>query len=152
MNGGWAVVAVGVGLLAWALYADLAHDSEDRLARWLVPTTLRWGRGCGVAAFVISLVFLATYGAAAWVGAVLAEALGDPRWSLLVLGPAMLAYTPLVFAMAPVEPQGYRYWRESLRKAGAQAGADRWIAWLGGVPAFVGLLALVMTPFLIFLI
>lgn len=151
MNGGWGVVVLGVGLLAWAIYVDVVHDSDDRLAAWLVPTVLRWPRRYALAAFVISLAFLSGYGVAGFVGVLLAEALGDPRWSLLVLGPAMLVYTPLMFAMAPVDPQGYRYWRESLRKAGAPAGTDRWIAWLGGIPAFLGMTALVMTLIVIFL-
>lgn len=151
MNGGWGVVVLGVGLLAWAIYVDVVHDSDDRLAAWLVPTVLRWPRRYGLAAFAISLAFLSGYGVAGFVGVLLAEALGDPRWSLLVLGPAMLVYTPLMFAMAPVDPHGYRYWRDSLRKAGAAARTDRWIAWLGGIPAFLGMIALVMTLFVIFL-
>lgn len=65
--------------------------------------------------------------------------------------PAMFAYAPIVLAMVPNDPRGYHWWRQSLAAAGAKHDVHRWIAWWGGVPAFLGLGALIATPFAIFL-
>ncbi|GGB76197.1 hypothetical protein N798_13095 [Knoellia flava TL1] len=151
MNGWAGVAVVGLSLLAWSIVIDVRYDMDDRLARWLVPAVRRWGRWYALGAFVLSLSGLAVFAALACIGYALAGPLGDPRWALLVLYPAQLLYAPSVLAMAPSDPHMYRFWRESLRRSGARAAEERWIAWSGGVPAFMGMVALMVSLFPVFL-
>ncbi|KGN30319.1 hypothetical protein N802_09180 [Knoellia sinensis KCTC 19936] len=151
MNGGAGVALVAVSVFAWAMYADWKYATNDRLARWLLPIVRRWGRRYGLAAFLLSLAGLALFGVAEVAGYFIARAMGDPRWSLLAVLPAMLAYAPVTFAMAPIDTLGFQQWRESLRKAGAGDSEQRWIARLGGLPALLGLSVMISALFPIFL-
>jgi len=145
MSGWWAVAVVGAGIFGWAVYLDVRHDSDRRLANWWVSRARAWGEWVGPCSLLISAAILAGYGLLALLGNVLSTELGDPRWALLVTIPAMLAYAPFVFATAPVDPSGYRSWRSELDSAGAESREQRQIAWWAGPPSLLGMILMIAT-------
>ena len=150
MGGGWWAVAVGVGVFAWAVYLDVRHGSDTRLAAWWVSRARRMGRWTGPCSLLISAGALAVYGVLALLGDVLATKLRDPLWALLVTGPAMLLYAPFVYATSPVDPSGYSSWRSELEGAGATRIEHRRIAWWAGPPSFAGMIGMIATLVSIF--
>jgi len=145
LGGWWAVALVGGGILGWAIYLDVRHDSDGRLATWWVTRARDWGEFVGPCSLIISTGILACYGFLALLGNLLAQELGDPRWALLVAIPAMLAYAPFAFATAPVDPSGYRHWRSDLKSAGADTREQRRIACWAGPPSLVGMMSMIAT-------
>jgi hypothetical protein len=150
MSGGWWIAVIGGALLLVPLALDVRWGTEARLARWWVS----WARHQGSPAlwsFLLSLGALAAYSACALVGAALGKAAGDPLWALVPALPAMVAYAPFVFATMPVQYGGYRAWRQELARAGAEPALQRRIAWPAGIPSFLGMMAVIVTLFPIFL-
>ena len=145
LSGWWAVAVVGAGIFGWAMYLDVRHGSDKRLATWWVSRAQDWGGFVGPCSLIISAGILACYGFLALLGNLLAQELGDPRWALLVTVPAMLAYAPFAFATAPVDPSCYRDWRSDLRSAGADNREQRRIAWWAGPPSFMGMMLMITT-------
>lgn len=145
MDGWWAVVVVGAVVFAWTVYLDVQHDAEARLARWWVSRARGWGRWAGPWSSLVSFAAFVGYGALALVGDAVGSELQDPRWALVVTGPALLAYAPFVVATSPVDPSGYRSWRTTLESAGADPREQRRIAWWGGPPSLVGMIIAVLT-------
>jgi hypothetical protein len=143
---GWVYVGiVAAGLFGWALLLDDRLDSEHRLAAWWVDGARGLGPAAGPVSFIRSTLLLAIYAGVAWLGDLMAAGLGHPLWALLVSGPAMLAYAPVVLAMAPFEGTAYTSWRSHLAAAGADPGLQRAIAWWAGPPALGGFLAVLFT-------
>lgn len=139
MSGWWGVLLVGGGALVWFVVLDLGYDVSERLARWWVGRAQRWPGRVGPRSLGLSAVVLMAYVGLALVGRALGAQLGDPRWGLLISGPALLAYTPFMLTTAPLARGGYQYWRDDLRAAGADPALQRRIAWWAGVPSFVGM-------------
>ena len=98
----------------------------------------------------MSVAALVGYSVLAVLGHVLSRHLGASHWALLVSGPAMLAYAPFVLATAPVDLQGYHWWRSDLGAAGADAQEQRRIAWWAGPPSLLGIFAIFVTLEMIF--
>lgn len=143
---GWLfVLVVGGGLIAWSMLLDARVDSERRIATWWVRSARGLGVWAGPVSFVRSTVLLALYSAVAWSGDLLAGRLGDPLWALLVSGPAMLAYAPVVMAMTPFDVVNVGMWRSRLAAVGATPREQRAIAWWAGVPALAGFMAIMLT-------
>ena len=149
--GGWVYVGIcAAGLIGWALLLDERLDSEHRIAAWWVAGVQGLGPCAGPVSFVRSTVALVVYSGVAWLGDLLASGAGNPLWALVVSGPAMLAYSPVVLAMAPFEGTAYAPWRSRLAAAGADARQQRAIAWWAGPPALVGFIAVLTTLFSVF--
>ena len=144
------VAVAGAVLIGWALVLDERLGSEHRIAAWWVAGVEGLGFAAGPISFIRSAILLAIYSTVAWLGDLLAEALDDPLWALLVSGPAMLAYAPVVLAMAPFEGTAYTPWRSRLAAAGADARQQRAIAWWAGPPALVGFGAVMFTLITVF--
>lgn len=145
MNGWVLVLLVGGALLALAMLLDATFDSEQRLARLWVAGSQGLGWAAGPVLFLRSTALLALYSAVAWLGHLLSQGLGHPAWALLVSGPAMLVYAPVVLAMAPFNGTAYAAWRSHLAAAGADPRLQRAIAWWAGPPALVGFGTIVLT-------
>ncbi len=145
MTGGVYVGIVAVALLGWAFLLEDRLDSEHRLARWWVDGARGLGAATGPLSFIRSTLLLAIYCVVAWLGDLLATGLGHPLWALLLSGPAMLAYAPVVLAMAPFNGTAYTTWRSHLAAAGADPGQQRAIAWWAGPPALAGFGAVLFT-------
>lgn len=144
-SGWFFVLVVGGGLIAWSMLLDARVDSERRIATWWVHSARGLGVWAGPVSFVRSTVLLALYSAVARSGDLLAERLGDPLWALLVSGPAMLAYAPVVMAMTPFDVVNVGMWRSRLAAVGATPREQRAIAWWAGVPALAGFMAIMLT-------
>lgn len=143
---GWFFVLVVLGgLIAWSMLLDAKVDSERRIATWWVRSARGLGVWSGPVSFVRSTVLLALYSAVAWSGHLLAGRAGDPLWALLLSGPAMLAYAPVVMAMTPFDVVNVGMWRSRLAAVGATALEQRAIAWWAGVPALAGFMAIMLT-------
>ena len=151
MGGGWWILVIGGLVVGWAIYLDIRHDTDKRLARWWVPRARRQGRWAGPLSFLMSLGLLAAYATVALVGASIASAAGDKRWALLTALPAMLAYVPFNFATMPTQYGSYGSWRKDLAAAGAEPRLQRAIAWWAGPPSLLGMVAMVATLLPIFL-
>ena len=145
MDGWWMVAAVGAVVFGWGLYLGVRHDSDRRLAEWWVSRTAEWGPATGPCSLIMSVAALVGYSVLAVLGHVLSRHLGASYWALLVSGPAMLAYAPFVLATAPVDLQGYHWWRSDLGAAGADAQEQRRIAWWAGPPSLLGIFAIFVT-------
>jgi hypothetical protein len=145
----WVAVA-GVVLIGWALLLDARFGSEHRIAAWWVDGVQGLGLAAGPVSFIRSALLLAIYSTLAWLGDLLAGALEHPLWALLVSGPAMLAYAPVVLAMAPFEGTAYTPWRSHLAAAGADTRQQRAIAWWAGPPALVGFGVVMFTLITVF--
>lgn len=120
------------------------------MAAWWVAGVDGLGFAAGPVSFIRSTILLAIYSTVAWLGHLLATALDHPLWALIVSGPAMLAYAPVVLAMAPFEGTAYTPWRSQLAAAGADARQQRAIAWWAGLPALVGFGAVMFTLITVF--
>ena len=150
MSGGWWGGLVAIALLGWTFLVDLLWGFDGRLARWWMARARDEGRWTGPVAFIRSAVLLGAYTVVALLGHRVGVALGDPRWALVLSGPAMLAYAPVVVAMAPTQGGAYASLREELASAGADAHQQRAIAWWAGPPALLGLGAIVATLVTVF--
>ena len=144
------MAVAGAVLIGWALLLDERLGSEHRIAAWWVASVEGLGFAAGPVSFIRSTVLLAIYSTVAWSGDLLAAALDHPLWALVVSGPAMLAYAPVVLAMAPFEGTAYAPWRSRLAAAGADARQQRAIAWWAGPPALVGFGAVMFTLITVF--
>lgn len=150
-DGGWVfVLVIGAGLIAWSMFLDAWLDSERRIATWWVRSVRGLGAWAGPVSFVRSTVLLALYSAVAWLGDLLAGRLGDPLWALVVSGPAMVAYAPVVLAMTPFDVVNVQMWRSQLSAVGAEPREQRAIAWWAGVPALAGFMAIMLTLVTVF--
>lgn len=128
-----SLILVGIGVLAWILM----RGDDARQARWWVAVTRR--RPVGPVVLGIHAAALLALLGAWWLGDQLADAWGHPRWALVTVLPAVMAYGP--FAIGPLperDSSPYEGWREELRLAGADRDDAARIAWWGGPPAFVG--------------
>ncbi len=132
---------VFLALFAWAVYVDVRHGFDERLARWWLARARDWGAATGPVSFVLSAVALAGFGLLAVVADGAAERAGNPLWALVATVPAMLAYAPFTLATAPTQFGGYLDWRRALEAAGADAGQQRAIAWWAGPPSLMGFVA-----------
>ena len=148
---GWVYIGIiSVGLIGWAFVLEDRIDYEHRLATWWVDGARGLGAAAGPVSFIRSTLLLAIYCVVAWLGDLLATGLGHPLWALLLSGPAMLAYAPVVLAMAPTDSTAYTTWRSHLAAAGADPGQQRAIAWGAGPPALAGFGAVLFTLFTTF--
>ncbi|QSR31451.1 hypothetical protein CFI00_13255 [Nocardioides sp. S5] len=148
---GWVYVGIiSVGLIGWTFVLEDRIDYEHRLATWWLDGARGLGVATGPVSFIRSTLLLAIYCVVAWLGDLLATGLGHPLWALLLSGPAMLAYAPVVLAMAPLGGTAYRTWRSHLAAAGADPGQQRAIAWGAGPPALAGFGAVLFTLFTTF--
>ena len=145
---GWVYIGIiSVGLIGWAFVLEDRIDYEHRLATWWVDGARDLGAAAGPVSFIRSTLLLAIYCVVAWLGDLLATGLGHPLWALLLSGPAMLAYAPVVLAMAPIDFTAHTTWRSHLAAAGADPGQLRAIAWGAGPPALAGFGAVLFTLF-----
>lgn len=144
-------ILTGIALFAWSVLLDVRYGFDDRLAARWVRLTGRLGRGAAPVSFAIALAALVGFAVLAGIGAGLGGSWGDPLWSLLVTGPAALAYTPFVMATMPSAGGSYASWRGSLAAAGAAPGLQRAIAWSAGPPSLVGLVTLIAVCYSIFI-
>lgn len=145
-DSGWVLVlVVGAGLIAWSMLLDARMETERRIATWWVRSARGLGVWAGPVSFVRSTVLLAVYSAVAWLGDLVAGRLGDPLWALVVSGPAMVAYAPVVLAMTPFDVVNVGMWRSQLAAVGASPREQRAIAWWAGVPALGGFMAIMFT-------
>ena len=151
MSGGWWIALVSVGVLAWAIAIDIRYKTGERLARWWVTAVRRRSGSAAMWSFLISTAAVTGYLVLAAVAAALADLLGNEKWALLVVLPAMLAYAPFVFETMPANTSGYEQWREYLAASGADRKLQRAIAWSAGLPSLLGLTAMIVTLFPIFL-
>ncbi|NYE38293.1 hypothetical protein F4692_003441 [Nocardioides cavernae] len=148
---GWGyVLLVGGALIVWSLALDASLGSERRIAVWWVRSVRRLGAWAGPVSFLRSTVLLALYAIVAWLGDLLAGRLGDPLWALVVSGPAMVAYAPVVLAMTPFDVVDVQLWRSQLSAVGAEAREQRAVAWWAGLPALAGFMAIMLTLMSIF--
>lgn len=141
------LIIVGIGLLGWYVWLDW----DRRIARWWVRCVR--GRSAALVSVVVHLLALGGFAAALALGLALGDTAGSPLWSLVVVLPAMLVYTPFVLASVPLEYPGppYKSWRDELESAGASPADARRIAWWGGPIALVGLVLCVASLFAAFL-
>lgn len=144
------ILAVGLSVILWCAYLGIAHHLDERLARWWVPL-IKPRRWAGPTAFLISSAALLAYLGLALLGAGLAQVLGNRYWALVIIYPAMLAYTPFIYPAMPSRSTGYRDWRECLRAAGADVRVQRAVAWWTVLPSFLGLVVMIVGLFPIFL-
>lgn len=148
---GWLCIGIiSVGLIGWAFVLEDRLDYEHRLATWWVDGARGLGAATGPVSFIRSTLLLAIYCVVAWLGDLVATGLGHPLRALLLAGPAMLAYAPVVLAMAPIDSTAYTTWRSYLAAAGADPGQQRAIAWAAGPPALAGFGAVFFTLATIF--
>lgn len=155
MDGWVGLSATGAAVLAWSLYLDIRHGSDARLAAWWVARVRRVdarsiGPGRGPDAFLVSTGLVVCFSALAWAAYGAADQLGDPRWALVAVVPAMLAYAPFVLATMPTQSSAYWSWRQELASAGASPAEQRAIAWWAGPPSLAGLMAMLISLFTAF--
>lgn len=148
---GWVgVLVTGAAVVAWALYLDIHHESDARLAAWWLARARRVearsiGPDPGPDAFLVSTGFLVCFSALAWAADRTADALGEPLWALAVTVPAMLAYAPFVLATMPTQGGAYWSWRQELEAVGADTNEQRAIAWWAGPPSLAGMMAMLVS-------
>lgn len=149
-GGGWWALGVGLTVFAWATYFDQKHGATTRLAHWFVRRSSRSNLGIGPMAFLVSLGVLISYIAIMAASLYVGHVADDPRWSLVIAYPAMVAYAPFVLTTMPHEIVGY-LWRHDLARAGADPALQRRIAWCAGPPSVVGAAAIATTCLAIFM-
>lgn len=140
------LIIVLIGLLGWYVWLDW----DRRLARWWARCVR--GRSAGLVSVVVHLMALGGFGVALALGLAFGDTAGSPLWSLLVVLPAMMVYTPFMLASVPLQyGPPYKSWRDELESAGATPSDARQIAWWGGPIALVGLVLCVVSLFEAFL-
>lgn len=149
------MLVTGVAVMAWALYLDVRHHSDARLAAWWLVRARRVearsvGPDPGPDAFLVSTGALVAFSALAWAADRAADELGDPLWALVVTLPGMLAYAPFVLATMPTQGGGYTSWRRELAAAGADTREQRAIAWCAGPSSLAGMMAMLVSLFTTF--
>ena len=136
------LIIVGVALVGWCFWLDW----DRRIARWWVRCVR--GRSPGLIALLVHLTALGGFAVALALGLALADVAGSPRWSLVVVLPAIMVYGPFAMAAMPGHyTAAYDAWRNELERAGASRSDARQIAWWGGPVALVGMILCMVSLF-----